>query len=82
MIACSLGLEISGTRTGTDYQSVADMIKTIYVCEYPDADRTELDQKLTEFVGGDIHSFNYFDSNLSDSYADGDEFFLRLAQVG
>lgn len=82
VIACSLGLEISGTRTGTDYQSVADMIKTIYVCEYPDADRTELDQKLTEFVGGDIHSFNYFDSNLSDSYADGDEFFLRLAQVG
>lgn len=82
VIACSLGLEISGTRTGTDYQSVADMIKTIYACEYPDADRTELDQKLTEFVGGDIHSFNYFDSNLSDSYADGDEFFLRLAQVG
>lgn len=82
VIACSLGLEISGTRTGTDYQSVADMIKTIYACEYPDADRTELDQKLTEFICGDIHSFNYFDSNLSDSYADGDEFFLRFAQVG
>ena len=82
VIVCSLGLEISGTRTGTDYQSVADMIKTIFACEYPDADRTELDQKLTEFVGGDIHSFNYFDSNLSDSYADGDEFFLRFAQVG
>lgn len=43
VIVCSLGLEISGTRTGTDYQSVADMIKTIYACEYPDADRTELD---------------------------------------
>lgn len=82
VIACSLGLEISGTRAGTDYQSVADMIETIYACEYPDADRTELEQKLGEFVNGDIHSFNYFDSNLSDSYADGDEFFLRLAQVG
>ena len=64
-----------------DYQSVADMIKTIITCEYPDADQAELDQKLNDFVNSERHSFNYFDSNLSASYADGGEFFLRLTNL-
>ena len=82
LIACSRdALEISGTRTGMDYQSVADMIKTIIACEYPDADQAEFDQKLNDFVNSESHSFNYFDSNLSASYADGDEFFLRLTNL-
>lgn len=82
LIACSRDtLEISGTRTGVDFQSVADIIKTIIACEYPDADQAELNQKLNDFINGEDHSFNYLDSNLSASYADGDEFFLRLTNL-
>lgn len=81
LIACTGGeLEISGRlTTDSNYQTVADMIKTIMYCEYPDADHTELDQKLNDFVNSDYHNFNYFNSsNLDSSYATGGEFFLRL----
>lgn len=81
LIACTGGeLEISGSLTNdSNFQTVADMIKTIMYCEYPDADHTELDQKLDDFVNSDYHNFNYFNSsNLDSSYANGGEFFLRL----
>ena len=81
VIATSEWLEVGGTRQVPDYQSVADIMRSAIVCEYPDADRSAVDNELSDFVGKETHTLSLSDSRLLGSYADGDEFFLRLTHI-